>query len=1539
MQLAFGLAGAAIGSTGVFGGVAGMLGMTSMGFGWTLGQWVGGLFGSGGSDTTQDGPRLSDLKVTNSAYGTGIPVVYGTLRLSGNIIDSTDKIEHKQSHTQSSGGKGGGGSSQTYNEYTYSISVLIGLCEGPITGVKRIWFNNKLVYDAGSTEVTSIAASSLNASNVTIYTGTETQSPDPTFEAIRGVGNCPAYRGLAYLSIANLQLKDYGNALPNIEVEVVCNGTQADGIRRISDQLLPASVDIFGADHVHPPLIYGADVGVVYIKSKANKSELGTEYGKTILGFTNDGYASQEISREPISVYSYSDQWMTHAAMPGSIGWNTDAICLGAVFTGAEYSPYSFLWTMEYGVRQIGQSQKIVTVEEFANTYNYNTLWTLDEVLIDAGETGRFLLGCIVTTDRNAVICLTAPSADSAPDKFFKLMANEGEFYIANSGSVTGMSNKSRFLNYSNSIGTWAGYANGAATGSGTDGWAMVSSDGYGIWEVDNQFTPAKIKKYSIQGNRIVFDKETTVDSYYTPTTIWASGSILTGIRGWINDNTLRVINFTDIPSMTSNTVSLASIVADLCNKSGLGVTDYDVSTLTHPVDGIAISRPTTARGVINTLQQAYFFDMVESDNKLKCVTRGQSPIAEFLEDDLAAHDATSGSTSIPDQVKMTRAQEMELPYEVNVTYMSKNQNYQEGTQYDRRLNTQAVNVASTQLPMSLDDTHAKNIASVGLFNAWQERMTFQFTTSRKYAHIEPTDVCYLNKNGNKYAIRIVKKTDKSDGTIDWSAVREDIAVYTQNGVASTSTNTGSQTVDYAYPLLSYPFETVPLRDSDASSPVYYLATSSSNENGGSGMVYESIDNGVTWDLKTQASGQCGVGVITNALTTPNTFNDVDWSQKAVIKIQPWITLSSCSYFDIINQKNFILIGDEIVQYMNAYSSGNGVWELTGLLRGLKGTDIYANHSANERVILLDPNNLRKVEYPTDQISTTRLVTSVSWGGSTNTSRKTVITPTAKNIKPLAPCNLSASRNTNTGDWYINWFRRARKAGSWVNGQDVPLDETTESYKVRIYTDSTYSTIKNTYTTSTNSLTYTINQQNSDIGGSSQAGYNNLYYSVCQVGANGDSPVQYGSASKVFKVAFNDVYLASSLLHMNQTSGSTTFTDEYGAVAWTVNNVSTTNAYSYYGTNSAVFDGSTSYLDRASSTSYAGDKPWTIELLVRPGNTAGVERVLVDTRTGVGVGGNYPTISLLPDNRVAYFKTRHLSATPLFVSSEPINDNTWNHIAYTWDGSKGYLFVNGDMVASGADTGYPATMAVRLGAYKYSNSLYFNGHMNGFCWTKSAKYLSDFIVDTTPIGKYVFGFAFDNGITVEVTGKTPTANNGTLNSTNYVYGGYAANFASGQYLQMTNTTDMNIGTQDFCFEAWAYITANSPMHFIFDAALSTNAATGFGFVILNSSNAPMMLVNGNNVTTAGTGVTLNAWNHIAFARQGTTLRIFLGGVLNKTVTGFNTNLLPQEPVVLANSTNASKTNWPLAGILDGVRLVTGRAVYTSDFTPTPNTIK
>ncbi len=201
----------------------GVLGLSSVVIGRAIGATAGRLIDQrimgSGSRTVETG-KIDRFRLSGSAEGTPIKRVYAIQRVGGQIIWASRFLE---SSSTSGGGKSSGG--QRTTEYSYSVSLAIGLAEGPITRVGRVWA------DGSEVDPTDL--------NMRVYRGTEAQVPDPKIEAVEGMGTVPAYRGLAYVVFEDLELEQFGNRVPQFSFEIVRG--HADGLDKSGD--LAASVN------------------------------------------------------------------------------------------------------------------------------------------------------------------------------------------------------------------------------------------------------------------------------------------------------------------------------------------------------------------------------------------------------------------------------------------------------------------------------------------------------------------------------------------------------------------------------------------------------------------------------------------------------------------------------------------------------------------------------------------------------------------------------------------------------------------------------------------------------------------------------------------------------------------------------------------------------------------------------------------------------------------------------------------------------------------------------------------------------------------------------------------------------------------------------------------------------------------------------------------------------------------------------------------------------------------------------------------------
>jgi hypothetical protein len=180
-----------------------------------LGGPIGGAIGAAlgqridqavlGSGKPREGPRLKELEVQTSSYGTQIPAIFGTMRVAGTVIWSTDLIEQR---VKSGGGKGRPASVN----YSYSASFAVALSSRAVKRIGRIWADGNLLRGAAGDFKTETI--------FRFHPGHGDEPPDPLLASAELGGQCPAYRDVAYVVFEDLQLADYGNRIPSLTFEV-----------------------------------------------------------------------------------------------------------------------------------------------------------------------------------------------------------------------------------------------------------------------------------------------------------------------------------------------------------------------------------------------------------------------------------------------------------------------------------------------------------------------------------------------------------------------------------------------------------------------------------------------------------------------------------------------------------------------------------------------------------------------------------------------------------------------------------------------------------------------------------------------------------------------------------------------------------------------------------------------------------------------------------------------------------------------------------------------------------------------------------------------------------------------------------------------------------------------------------------------------------------------------------------------------------------------------------------------------------------------
>lgn len=213
--------------------------------GWAIGTTIGGFIEGVSNKPNIEVNKLSDLRFSGSSYGAAIPRGWGKNKFSSNVIwvanyvdnktlvpssfalnneGVTHLVEHKKKESGGGGGSGGGNANQT--KYWYTASFAVAFCEASIfyadgtfsnrsPVIKKLWADDVLVYDADD--------ASVNKLTIRFHYGAENEAPDTLIAQAEAGGvaaNTPAFRGLVYIVIENMDLTDYGSRLPNISAEI-----------------------------------------------------------------------------------------------------------------------------------------------------------------------------------------------------------------------------------------------------------------------------------------------------------------------------------------------------------------------------------------------------------------------------------------------------------------------------------------------------------------------------------------------------------------------------------------------------------------------------------------------------------------------------------------------------------------------------------------------------------------------------------------------------------------------------------------------------------------------------------------------------------------------------------------------------------------------------------------------------------------------------------------------------------------------------------------------------------------------------------------------------------------------------------------------------------------------------------------------------------------------------------------------------------------------------------------------------------------------
>ena len=426
-----------------------------------------------------------------------------------------------------------------------------------------------------------------------------------------------------------------------------------------------------------------------------------------------------------------------------------------------------------------------------------------------------------------------------------------------------------------------------------------------------------------------------------------------------------------------------------------------------------------------------------------------------------------------------------------------------------------------------------------------------------------------------------------------------------------------------------------------------------------------------------------------------------------------------------------------------------------------------------------------------------------------------------------------------------------------------------------------------------------------------------------------DSPRAFSLTITVGDVYFNNTTL---LLSGNGSMTGNTAVKPFTAdastnnFAVTVNGDTRADAFNPYqaGYYSNYFDGTGDYLNPPSDAAFGfGTGDFTMECWMYPTDTKANMRLWE-----FGGDADNVDISTASAGTISYYN----GTTPVTSSAGVISFNSWNHIALVRSSGTVKVYVNGTSQLTQATTPNSGARTFYLGGV---SNIHFQGYISNMRIVKgTAVYTANFTPSITPltaITNTVLLTCQSNRFIDNSTNAFAITRNGdtavralqpfVLPSSVATYGsGYFD--GTGDYL--TAPCPGMSGT--WTIELWFYPTVGGAQQ----TFVSFNSGGVAGINIwMNPSN--QIVVDDGQVAsglfTGGT-FTINAWNHVAIVRNGTTTTSYINGV------SVGSNTFTPAGV---NTINIGRYNggsyYYVNGYISNLRVVVGTAVYTSAFTP------
>ncbi len=151
---------------------------------------------------------------------------------------------------------------------------------------------------------------------------------------------------------------------------------------------------------------------------------------------------------------------------------------------------------------------------------------------------------------------------------------------------------------------------------------------------------------------------------------------------------------------------------------------------------------------------------------------------------------------------------------------------------------------------------------------------------------------------------------------------------------------------------------------------------------------------------------------------------------------------------------------------------------------------------------------------------------------------------------------------------------------------------------------------------------------------------------------------------------------------------------------------------------------------------------------------------------------------------------------------------------------------------------------------------------------------------------------------------------------------------TGDYLSLSSNTDFAMGTGDFTAECFINTTSFSNAEGAYSERVFDSNTGQLGIYVTSDGSGTIGALVAGTDHRGTSSPTLSGWTHVALTRSGSTVRIFLNGVLDSSFTNSGSVASSGDFLIGARASGQGG----FLGYISNFRICKGHAVYTGNFT-------